>query len=235
MEEIAEVGLRCLLVEDDDRLAVQTAADLRKMGYSVDRAPRLDAALEMIQMQAPDAIVLDRMLPDGDSVTAIRSWRDAGLKTPVIMVTVMAGLHERIAGLDAGADDYLAKPFDVAELDARLRALVRLGARQSAAPADVVQAGSIEVDYRRREVRRNGQLVPIQPREFKLLAELASNAGQVVPRAHLLERVWNLHFDPRTKLIETHVSRLRDKLSAGGNEDPIETVRGIGYRLRIDA
>ena len=228
------MGLRCLLVEDDDRLAADTARDLRDLGHSVVRAPRLDSAIELMRMQAPDAIILDRMLPDGDSTAAIQSWRKAGLTAPVIMVTVMAGLHERISGLDAGADDFLAKPFEVAELDARLRALVRASRRKGGAQRDAVQAGAIELDFRTREVRREGRLVPLQPREFKLLAELAVNAGEVVPRAHLLERVWNLRFDPRTKLIETHVSRLRDKLNAGGLEDAVETVRGIGYRLRID-
>jgi two-component system OmpR family response regulator len=151
------------------------------------------------------------------------------------MVTVMAGLHERIAGLDSGADDFLAKPFDVGELDARMRALLRMSARRSAPATDVLTIGSIEIDFRKREVRRRGQLIAVQPREFKLLAELAASAGEVVPRAQLLERVWNLHFDPRTKLIETHVSRLRDKLNAYGERDAIETVRGIGYRLPIDA
>lgn len=229
------MGLRCMLVEDDDRQASETAEGLRKLGYSIVRANSLEAANALVQMQVPDAIVLDRMLPEGDSVATIPRWRAEGLACPIVMTTVMAGLHERVAGLDAGVDDYLAKPFDVAELDARIRALIRLGERQVSTLPDVIRTGSIEIDYRTREVRRGGALVPLQPREFKLLAELAANVGEVVPRAYLLERVWNLRFDPRTKLIETHVSRLRDKLNAGQHEDAIETVRGIGYRLRLGA
>ena len=225
----------CLLIEDDDRLASQTASGLTRLGHNVTRVSCLDDATQALQTQTPDVVILDRMLPDGDSTAVIKGWREAGLTAPVIMVTVMAGLHERIAGLDSGADDFLAKPFDVGELDARMRALLRMSARRSAPATDVLTIGSIEIDFRKREVRRRGQLIAVQPREFKLLAELAASAGEVVPRAQLLERVWNLHFDPRTKLIETHVSRLRDKLNAYGERDAIETVRGIGYRLPIDA
>jgi two-component system OmpR family response regulator len=228
------VALRCLLIEDDEQLAGETAAGLRQLGHKVAWASRLDRAFEMLRAKTPDAIILDRMLPDGDSAHAIRSWREAGVATPVIMVTVRAALHERIEGLEAGADDYLAKPFEITELDARLRALVRMSLRQGSASDNLVRAGSIELDYRQREVRRDGQLINLQPREFKLLAEFVANAGSVVPRQQLLERVWNLQFDPRTKLIETHISRLRDKLNVRGHEDVIETVRGRGYRLRVD-
>jgi two-component system OmpR family response regulator len=226
---------RCLLIEDDDNLASQTAQGLERLGHAVKRVSSLDAATEALQAERPDIVVLDRMLPDGDSTTMIKGWRDAGLTAPVILTTVRAGLHERITGLDSGADDFLSKPFDVLELDARMRALMRMQARHDGPSTDTLTVGSIEIDFRRREVRRHGHLIAVQPREFKLLGELAASPGEVVPRGQLLERVWNLHFDPRTKLIETHISRLRDKLNAVGDKDAIETVRGIGYRIPIDA
>jgi len=224
--------MRYLLIEDDSALAKRTVAALTELGHSVLHAAAIDGALALAQSERPDAIILDRILPDGDSVAIIGEWRKAGLDMPIVMLSARAALHERIDGLDAGADDYLAKPFDPAELDARLRALQRLRQRGPTATLETLSAGGIELDYRKREVRRDGRLIPLQPREFKLLELLLSHAGEIVPRAQLLAEVWNLRFDPRTKLIETHISRLRDKLNAGFEGDVIETVRRIGYRLR---
>jgi len=227
--------MRYLLIEDDPALAERTAAALVALGHEVMHSGRIRGALELAQKERPDAIILDRILPDGDSATVIGEWRKAGLDMPIVMLSVRAALHERIDALDAGADDYLAKPFDPAELDARLRALQRLRERGTTATTEVLSAGDIELDYRKREVRRGGKLIPLQPREFKLLELLLSHAGEIVPRSQLLSEVWNLRFDPRTKLIETHVSRLRDKLNAGFDGDVIETIRRIGYRLRKDS
>jgi two-component system OmpR family response regulator len=224
--------MRYLLVEDDKALAARTAAALTDLGHDILHVPTIHGALILAQHERPDAIILDRMLPDGDSTSIIGEWRSAGLDMPIVMLTVQAALHERIDGLDAGADDYLAKPCDPVELDARLRALVRLRDRSGAPAKDVLVTGDIELDYRRREVRRDGRLIALQPREFKLLELLMSHVGEIVPRSQLLSDVWNLRFDPRTKLIETHISRLRDKLNAGFEGDVIETIRRIGYRLR---
>jgi len=226
--------MRYLLVEDDKALAGRTSAALIDLGHDVLHATSIDGGMTLALDERPDAIILDRLLPDGDSTSIIGEWRQAGLDMPIVMLTVQAALHERIDGLDAGADDYLAKPCDPVELDARLRALVRLRDRGNGPAKDVLVSGDIELDYRRREVHRSGKLIPLQPREFKLLELLLSHAGEIVPRSQLLSEVWNLRFDPRTKLIETHISRLRDKLNAGFEGDVIETIRRIGYRLRKD-
>lgn len=223
---------KILFVEDDNVIAAYVAGELARMGYAVSRSATAAAALP--EAWHVDAIVLDRVLPDGDAIEALAEWRAAGLVIPVLVLSSLGELRDRLAGLDAGADDYLAKPFHVTELDARLRALLRMQARLPKAEPDVLACGALSVDRRRREARRDGVLITLQPREFKLLEELALHAGEVVTRAQLLERVWNLRFDPRTKLIETHVSRLRDKLAFAGFNDPIETVRGTGYRLRAD-
>jgi two-component system OmpR family response regulator len=226
--------MRYLLVEDDKALAARTAAALTELGHEILQVASIEGAQAMAEEERPDAIILDRLLPDGDSTLFIGAWRRAGLDMPIVMLTVQAALHERIDGLDAGADDYLAKPCDPIELDARLRALVRLRERSGAPANDMLVAGDLELDYRRREVRRGGKLIPLQPREFKLLELMMSHAGEIVPRSQLLADVWNLRFDPRTKLIETHISRLRDKVNAGFEGDVIETIRSIGYRLRKD-
>jgi len=166
-------------------------------------------------------------LPGLDGMTILRSLRGAGVTTPVLMLTALARVEDRVEGLEAGADDYLVKPFAFTELTARLNALARRPAAISAEA--VLRAGDVELNRLKREVRRGGQRVDLQPREFALLEELMANAGRVVTRTMLLERVWDFHFDPRTNIVETHVSRLRSKLNAGFDCDPIQTVRGSGY------
>lgn len=227
--------MQILLVEDDRQVADRVAFDLSRNGYQVTDVATAEEAQDALASNAFEAVVLDRLLGDDDAITAIADWRRAGLKTPILVVSSLSGVADRIAGLAAGADDYLVKPFHTEELDARLRALLRARDRHAEREADILTCGSISIDRRHRTAHRAGTPLMLQPREYRLLEALALTPGQVVPRSVLLEKVWNLSFDPRTKIIETHVSRLRDKLDFAGPGEAIETVRGIGYRLRDDA
>jgi two-component system OmpR family response regulator len=177
-----------------------------------------------------DAMVVDRMLPGLDGLALVKALRAAGNTTPVLMLTAVSGIADRVEGLEGGADDYLVKPFAFTELAARLHAL---GRRPSAAaePARLT-TGDIVLDLHRRTVTRAGRKIALQPREFTLLAELMRNPGRIMTRTMLLERVWDFDFDPKTNIVETHLSRLRSKLNAGFDSDPIETVRGAGYLIR---
>jgi len=227
--------MQILLVEDDLQVAHRVRTDLGRSGYDVIDVTTTGAAHDALKSRPIEAVVFDRLLDDGDAIKVIAEWRKAGVKTPVLIVSSLASVADRIAGLAAGADDYLTKPFHSEELDARLKALLRARDRHAQREADVLICGSIRVDRRRRTAERAGTSLVLQPREYRLLEALALNAGKVVPRSVLLEKVWNLSFDPRTKIIETHVSRLRDKLDLAAPGEAIETVRGIGYRLRDDA
>jgi len=227
--------MQILLVEDDRQIAERVASDLGRNGYTVIEVATAEAAYDALAANPIEAVVLDRLLSDGDAITMIAEWRRAGIKTPILIVSSLSGVTDRIAGLAAGADDYLIKPFHTEELDARLRALLRARDRHALREADMLECGSIRIDRRLRTASRGGTPLMLQPREYRLLEALALSPGQVVPRSVLLEKVWNLSFDPRTKIIETHVSRLRDKLDFAGPGEAIETIRGIGYRLRDDA
>lgn len=227
--------MQILVVEDDRQAAQRLAGDLGRNGYDVIDVATRQAAHDALASHSIEAIVLDRLLGDGDAIAMIADWRSAGFKTPVLVVSSLAGIADRIAGLAAGADDYLPKPFHTEELDARLKALMRARDRHSQQEPDILICGSIRVDRRHRTAERAGVPLMLQPREYRLLEALALHPGKIVPRSVLLEKVWNLNFDPRTKIIETHVSRLRDKLDFARGGEAIETVRGIGYRLRQDA
>lgn len=178
----------------------------------------------------PDLMIVDRMLPDMDGIAVVQTARSSGYLGPVLLLTALGSIEDRVTGLRAGADDYLVKPFAVAELVARIEALLRRGTKQQ----EVASFGSIRIDRLRREVWREDQRVVLQPREFELLERLVSQNGKTVSRTMLLEQVWHLHFDPQTNIVETHMSRLRQKLNAGFDIDAIRTVRGIGYSLRAD-
>ena len=228
-------SMQILLVEDDRQIAQRVATDLGQSGYQVIDVATAEAARDVLASNPIEAVVLDRLLGDGDAITMIEDWRRAGFKTPILVVSSLVGIADRIAGLDAGADDYLTKPFHSEELDARLKALLRARDRHAQREADMLVCGTVRLDRRHRTAERNGKPLMLQPREYRLLEALAASPGQVVPRSVLLEKVWKLRFDPGTKIIETHVSRLRDKLDLAGCGEMIETVRGIGYRLRDDA
>lgn len=222
--------LRILLAEDDPETRQFVERGLREHGHNVLAAERGEDALHLGLTEALDVIVLDRMLPGLDGLGVLKRLRAAEIAVPVLMLTALGRIEDRVDGLQAGADDYLVKPFAFSELAARVQALARR--RAPASVATVLQAGGIEMDLLRREVRREGRAIVLQPREFRLLEELLRNAGQFVTRTMLLERVWDFHFDPQTKIVETHMSRLRAKLNDGFASDAIETARGTGYRVR---
>lgn len=221
--------LKVLLAEDDAETRAYVERGLRELGHAVTSAADGRDALFLATGEAFDAIVLDRMLPVLDGMTVLKSLRSAGMPTPVLMLTALARVEDRVEGLEAGADDYLVKPFAFTELTARLNALARRPAGVSA--ETMLRAGPVEMNLLKREVRRTGQRIDLQPREFALLEALVRNAGRIVTRTMLLERVWGFHFDPKTNIVETHVSRLRSKLNAGFDEAIIHTVRGAGYLI----
>ncbi len=219
--------LKVLVAEDDAETRDYIERGLRELGHAVVSAADGRDALYFATSEPFDAIILDRMLPGLDGMTILRSIRGAGVDAPVLMLTALARVEDRVEGLEAGADDYLVKPFAFTELTARLNAISR---RPAAVAAEtVLRIGDVELNRLKREVRRGGKRIDLQPREFALLDQLMDNAGRIVTRTMLLERVWDFHFDPKTNIVETHVSRLRSKLNAGFDHDPIQTVRGSGY------
>lgn len=222
--------LRILLAEDDADTRHFVERGLREQGHAILAAGSGEDALHLALTEALDVIVLDRMLPSLDGLSVLKRLRAGGITVPVLMLTALGRIEDRVDGLQAGADDYLVKPFAFSELAARVQALGRRRAPEAVTTR--LHAAGIEMDLLRREVRRDGRLVALQPREFRLLEELLRHAGGVVTRTMLLERVWEFHFDPQTKIVETHMSRLRSKLNEGGREDAIETIRGAGYRIR---
>ncbi len=225
--------MRVLIAEDDEEMARFVARGLGELGHQTAIAANGEDALHLATTDPFDLMIFDRMLPGLDGLSVLRRLRAASISTPVLLLTAMGQIEDRVEGLEAGADDYLVKPFAFSELAARLNALSRR------APAGQVEThfevGSIRLDLLKRQVTRGGAPVLLQPREFRLLEELLRNADRVVTRNMLLERVWNFHFDPQTNIVETHMSRLRSKLNAGEWSDAIETVRGAGYRIRSDA
>lgn len=225
--------MRILIAEDDDGAAEFVEHGLRELGHAVTRATTGGEALALGASESFDAIVLDRMLPGIDGIAILQRWRATGIATPVLMLTALGGIADRVAGLEAGADDYLVKPFAFAELAARLTALMRRPPINDQATR--LSVGDISIDLLKREVRRAGHEVRLQLREFALLEQLIRNAGKVVTRTMFLEHIWGYHFDPQTNIVESHMSRLRSKLNEGFDRDPIETLRGIGYRIRSDA
>lgn len=221
--------MRILLAEDDNDTRQFVERGLGEIGHNVISMANGEDALHCALTEAVDVIILDRMMPLLDGFSVLKRLRAGGITVPVLMLTALGRIEDRVDGLEAGADDYLVKPFAFSELAARIQALGR-----RTAPTMVttrLSAGGIEMDLLAREVRREGKLVQLHPREFRLLEELIRHAGEFVTRTMLLERVWDFHFDPQTKIIETHMSRLRAKLNEGGQADAIETVRGVGYRI----
>ena len=222
--------MRILVAEDDTDTAEFVRQGLNELGHQTVSAATGSDALHLAFTEDFDVLVLDRMLPELDGLSVLRRLRAAEIKTPVLLLTALGRIEDRVEGLEAGADDYLVKPFAFSELAARLNALLRRGP-----VSDVVtrlEVGSVAMDLLKREVRRGGETIVLQPREFRLLEELMRNADRVVTRTMLLERVWDFHFDPQTNIVETHMSRLRAKLNQGFDSDAIETVRGVGYRMQ---
>lgn len=225
--------MRILLVEDDPTVAGFVTKGLREAGHVVERADNGKDGLFLAVSEAFDAIVLDRMLPGGiDGLRILEMLRSQNNTTPVLLLSALAQVEERVAGLKAGGDDYLTKPFAFSELLARIEALSRRG--RSDAPQTKLTVGDLEMDLLSRGVKRAGQKIELQPREFRLLEYLMRHAGQVVTRTMLLEGVWDYHFDPQTNVIDVHVSRLRQKIDKPYPTSMIHTVRNAGYMLRAD-
>ena len=224
---------RILCVEDDPTTADYIARGLGEAGFEVDIAGDGRDGLFQASGGAYDAIVLDRMLPGMDGLSVLSALRAGGVTTPVVMLSALASLDDRIKGLRAGSDDYLPKPFALSELLARIEAVRRRSAAPPAGDAPVTRLAfdDLEVELLSRKVTRSGRRIELQPREFRLLEFLLRHQGQVVTRTMLLEGVWDYHLDPGTNVIDVHVSRLRKKLDDGGAKPLLHTVRGAGYRL----
>jgi two-component system OmpR family response regulator len=222
--------LKILLIEDDGENADYVARGLREEGHLVARAVSGTEGLVCAMDDGLDLLIVDRMIPGLDGLNLVKSLRAAGHHTPVLFLTALGGVEDRVSGLNAGGDDYLVKPFAFSELAARVAAL---GRRPRTTVAETkLHLLDLELDLLSRTVRRRGQLIELQPREFRLLEYLMRHAGQVVTRTMLLEHVWDIHFDPRTNIVETHISRLRTKLDKGFGAGLIHTVRGSGYCVR---
>lgn len=226
--------MRILVVEDDKDVAGFVVRGLKEAGHVVEHADNGRDGLFMAASEAFDAIVLDRMLPGGiDGLRILETLRGQQNAVPVLFLSAMAEVDDRVRGLKAGGDDYMTKPFAFAELLARVEALARRG--KSDAPVTKLTVGDLELDLLSRQVRRAGQKIDLQPREFRLLEYLMRHGGQVVTRTMLLEGVWDYHFDPQTNVIDVHVSRLRQKIDKPFASPLLHTVRNAGYMVRAEA
>jgi len=221
--------MRVLLVEDEQRIGQFVRRALTEQGFAVDYLVDGDEAYAAVRSQSYDALVLDIMLPGRDGLSILRNLREQRDAVPVILMTARGELHERLEGLNLGADDYLVKPFFVEELVARLHAVCR---RAGGEKISRLQTGDLVVDLLTREVRRGEQLLDLTGREFSLLEYLMRSPGRVIPRTQLLGHVWGYDFDPGSNLVDVTVRRLRRKIERPGEEPLLETVRGVGYRLR---
>lgn len=221
--------MRLLLVEDDHRTADYIVKGLTEAGHVCDLLRNGHDALFAATSGTYDVIVADRMIPGLDGLSMVKAVRAAGVRTPAIFLTSIGGIDDRVEGLEAGGDDYLVKPFAFSELLARIHALGRRPATQE--QKTVLRVGDLEMDLIMRRVTREGQPIDLQPREFSLLEVLMRGEGRVITRTMLLERVWDFHFDPKTSVVETHISRLRAKIDKPFETQLIHTVRNTGYSL----
>ena len=221
--------MRVLIVEDDLVAAEAMAKGLAEAGHECRSAADGEAGLRLAGDEAFDVLIIDRMMPRLDGVAMVEKLRAGGDQTPVLFLSALGEINDRVSGLKAGGDDYLVKPYAFAELIARVEALARR--RETGSVQTVLKVGDLEMDLLGREVRRAGQEIDLQPREFQLLEFLMRNAGQSVTRTMLLEKVWEYHFDPQTNVIDVHISRLRAKIDKGFERAMLQTVRGAGYRL----
>ncbi|MBK8907800.1 MAG: response regulator transcription factor [Rhodospirillales bacterium] len=223
--------MRILIIEDDRQVADYLRKSLAEMGHVVDLAADGREGLRMALASVHDALVVDRMLPGLDGLTLIQALRAQRVKTPILVLSALGKVDDRVLGLKAGGDDYLVKPFAFSELMARLEALTRRSGAEDAVATRLCVA-DLEMDLLARAVTRNGTPIDLQPREFKLLEYLMRHAGHVVTRTMLLEGVWDYHFDPQTNVIDVHISRLRAKIDKDFDPPLLHTVRGAGYSLR---
>ncbi|HOV04234.1 MAG TPA: response regulator transcription factor [Kaistiaceae bacterium] len=224
--------MKVLVIEDDPGGRAVIAQGLEESGHEAVCAEDFKSGLRLAREGGYDALIVDRMLPDGDGVNIVKSLREARDTTPAVFLTALNDVDERIKGLRAGGDDYVAKPFSFLELLARLEAVTRR--LEAAVPETVLKVGDLEVDVIERSVRRGGTEILLQPREFRLLEFLMRHAGRTVTRSMLLEGVWKYHFEPETKVIDVQMSRLRQKIDKDFDHPLIHTVRGSGYCIRAD-
>jgi DNA-binding response OmpR family regulator len=224
--------MRILIVEDNPRIAGFLQKGLREEGYVVEMAADGDAAWEKATTQGFDAAVVDVMIPGRSGIQLVRDLREREVRLPVLMLTARDRTEDKVVGLDAGADDYLTKPFEFSELTARLRALLRRGGSPGASA--VLKAGDVEMDPATREVRRGGKPVELTPREFAVLEYLLRNAGRPLSRAAMMEHVWGIRFDPGTNIVDVCINSLRTKLE-DRDRGLIQTVRGVGYAIKPPA
>jgi two-component system OmpR family response regulator len=223
-------AMRILVIEDDCEAASWLLKGLKESGHVADHAANGEDGLAVARDTTYDALIVDRMLPKLDGLSVIKTLRQEGVMTPVLILSALTDVDERVKGLRAGGDDYLAKPYAFSELLARVEGL---GRRQSAEPQTTrLEVGGLEIDLLARTAKRAGTEIVLQPREFKLLEYLMRNAGNVVTRTMLLENVWDYHFDPQTNVIDVHISRLRSKIDKGFDTPLLHTIRGAGYMIR---
>ncbi|WP_116811461.1 response regulator transcription factor [Steroidobacter cummioxidans] len=224
---------KCLIIEDDVETAAFVAKGLREKGYAVTLCRDGVDGLQRATTGTWDVIVLDRMLPDKvDGLSILSTLRGLGRRVPVLILSALSGIDERVRGLESGCDDYLSKPFAFSEFAARIEALIRRS--QVDESVHELRIADLQVDLIARRVERGGVQIPLQPREFRLLVYLLSRQGQVVTRTMLLESVWDYSFDPHTNLIDVHISRLRTKLEKNFGVPLIHTVRGVGYVMMAE-
>ena len=223
------MGAKILVVEDDSGTAETLLNGLRQEGYTVEHVADGRDALYLASSADFDAVIMDRMLPGMDGLSVLKALRAADVHTPLLILSALGQLDERVKGLRAGGDDYLAKPFAFSELSARLAAMLR----RPVARQEVISlsCGDLEMDLLQRRVTRAGRRLDLLPREFKLLEHLLRHEGRVVTRTMMLEELWDYRFDPHTSLIDTHISRLRKKIDEGFDRPLLHTVRGSGYRI----
>ena len=224
--------MRILVVEDDREAASWLVKGLKEAGHIADLAGDGETGLALARETVHDAIIMDRMLPHMDGLTVIEILRAEGIMTPVLILSALGDVDDKVRGLRSGGDDYLGKPYAFAELLARLEGLHRR--RISEPPLTRLKVADLEIDLLARTVHRAGKPILLQPREFKLLEYLMRNAARVVTRTMLLEKVWDYHFDPQTNVIDVHISRLRSKIDKDFDKPLLQTVRGAGYSIRAD-
>ncbi|NJM33363.1 MAG: response regulator transcription factor [Rhodomicrobium sp.] len=222
--------MRVLVVEDDVKAASYLANALRESGHVCELAADGELGLELAQNDQFDVLILDRMLPKRDGLSVLETLREEGNRTPVLILSALGSVDDRVTGLRAGGDDYLTKPYAFSELLARIEALARRSSPEEASPKYSV--GDLVLDRLAHKVMRAGEPIVLQPREYRLLEYLMKHAGQVVTRTMLLENVWDYHFDPQTNVIDVHISRLRAKIDKTYEKPLLHTIRGAGYMIR---
>lgn len=228
-EKRADTAMRILVVEDEKKTASFIRKALQADGFAVDVLHDGAEAVAALPQTAFDVVVLDIMLPGLDGLSVVRYWRERGIRTPVLLLTARGEVSERVAGLDAGADDYLCKPFALDEFLARVRALARRGAESV---STVLQVADLTLDTTTRAVRRGATAIELSPREYRLLEFLMRSAGRICGRMAIVEKVWDYDFDPGSNLVDVYVMRLREKIDAGFERKLLRTVRGVGYTLQ---